>query len=231
MSTTIPLKYGHYYHIFNRGNNGEDLFRSPDNYLHFLRLYETHIEPIADTFAWVLLRNHFHLLVRIKNEDEILPLKKDGSSLNSEITSGSNKNRKQEIQIQSVVGDPDNGLIPKKPTPSRQFSHLFNAYAQYFNKVYDRSGCLFETPFDRIPVDSEKYFRNLIVYIHQNPVHHGFTDDFKDYPWSSYGSILSMKATKLKREKVLGWFNDKGLFIELHKEKINSHSISKFLIE
>jgi hypothetical protein len=34
-------------------------------------LYDKHISPIADTFAWVLMRNHFHLLVRIKEEEDI----------------------------------------------------------------------------------------------------------------------------------------------------------------
>jgi len=65
------LQHGKYYHIYNRGNNREDLFSTPDNYLHFLRLYEKYILPVADTFAWVLMKNHFHLLVKVKEENEI----------------------------------------------------------------------------------------------------------------------------------------------------------------
>ena len=71
----ILLERNKYYHIYNRGVNYEDLFRGPDNYRHFLRLYEKYIYPIAETFAWVLMGNHFHLLVRIKDENEILRYK------------------------------------------------------------------------------------------------------------------------------------------------------------
>ena len=72
-----PIQHGKYYHIYNRGNNREDLFRSPDNYQHFLRLYEKHIFPVAETFAWVLMKNHFHLLVRVKEVEEIKLASKD----------------------------------------------------------------------------------------------------------------------------------------------------------
>ncbi len=69
MHKQIPLVYGAYYHIYNRGNGGEDIFREPRNYGYFLTRYAEYIEPIADTFAYCLLRNHFHLLVRIKDEE------------------------------------------------------------------------------------------------------------------------------------------------------------------
>ena len=58
-----------YYHIYNRGNNREDIFREPRNYRYFLRLYARHAGPVCDTFVYCLLRNHFHLLVRIKDDD------------------------------------------------------------------------------------------------------------------------------------------------------------------
>lgn len=47
----IPLENGKYYHIYNRGNNGIDLFYDKENYLHFLKLYQKYIDPIAETFA------------------------------------------------------------------------------------------------------------------------------------------------------------------------------------
>ncbi len=66
MQKQIPLVHGAYYHIYNRGNGGENIFREPRNYGYFLTLYAKHIEPIAETFAYCLLRNHFHLLTRIR---------------------------------------------------------------------------------------------------------------------------------------------------------------------
>ena len=32
----------------------------------FVNLYDKYISPVAKTYAWVLMRNHFHLLVKIK---------------------------------------------------------------------------------------------------------------------------------------------------------------------
>ncbi|WP_225318013.1 hypothetical protein [Flavobacterium luteum] len=61
MEQKVALLHGNYYHIYNRGNNGIDVFLETENYYHFLRLYAKYIEPIADTYAWCLLKNHFHM--------------------------------------------------------------------------------------------------------------------------------------------------------------------------
>jgi len=70
----IPLEGGETYHVFNRGNNREDIFLEETNYRHFLNLYAHHVDPIADTFAYCLLRNHFHILLRIKGEEDLTGL-------------------------------------------------------------------------------------------------------------------------------------------------------------
>ena len=183
-----PLVAGNYYHIYNRGNNGIDIFYEPENYYHFLRLYDQYIQPIAETFAWCLMKNHFHVLVYIRKEDEVL----------------------QQLLAYSTIE------TPKAIDASRQFGHLFNAYTQAMNKRYSRTGSLFEKPFERKIVASEKYFKNLIYYIHNNPVYHGFTKNINDYPWSSYETVISEKATKLKRQEVLNLFLTKQDFIDFH---------------
>lgn len=73
MPSPSPLLFNTYYHIYNRGTNGENIFVQERNYEYLLKLYEKHIVPIADTFAYCLLRNHFHVGVRIKSEEEIYP--------------------------------------------------------------------------------------------------------------------------------------------------------------
>lgn len=70
MSKPVPLQYGKYYHIYNRGNNRENIFFEKRNYRHFLELHAKYIVPIADTYVYCLLRNHFHFLVRIKTAEE-----------------------------------------------------------------------------------------------------------------------------------------------------------------
>ncbi|MFE3867826.1 transposase [Flavobacterium sp. LS2P90] len=79
---------------------------------------------------------------------------------------------------------------PKIIDPYRQFSHFFNAYAQAINKRHNRTGSLFERTFERKLVSSQTYFQQLIFYIHNNPVHHGFVENMSLYPWSSYETII-----------------------------------------
>ncbi len=63
----IPLEPNYFYHIYNRGINGCPIFRESSNYEHFLSIYDKYISNVADTYAWVLMGNHFHLLVKILN--------------------------------------------------------------------------------------------------------------------------------------------------------------------
>jgi hypothetical protein len=76
LTSPSPLLYNTYYHIYNRGINGEDVFIEERNYNLFLRLYEKHLAPVTDLFAYCLLKNHFHVSLRVKAEDEILALRK-----------------------------------------------------------------------------------------------------------------------------------------------------------
>jgi REP element-mobilizing transposase RayT len=63
----ILLKPETYYHIYNRGNNKEVIFKEQKNYAYFMTLVEKHILPVADLFAYNLLPNHFHLFIKTKN--------------------------------------------------------------------------------------------------------------------------------------------------------------------
>jgi len=203
MEQKVALLHGNYYHIYNRGNNGIDVFLETENYYHFLRLYAKYIEPIADTYAWCLLKNHFHILVRIKDKAEI---------------------NESDLTYNTIEK-------PKLIEPSRQFSHLFNAYTQAINKRHKRTGSLFEKNFERKLVSSERYFQKLIFYIHNNPVHHGFVKQMSLYPWSSYKSVISEKPTLLKRNEVFGLYGTKEDFIDYHRQEQNTNEILDVLIE
>lgn len=203
MEQKVALLPGNYYHIYNRGNNGIDVFLEQENYYYFLRLYSKYITPIADTYAWCLLKNHFHFLIRLKEPSEI---------------------NEQELTYSTTEK-------PKVVEPSRQFSHLFNAYTQAMNKRHKRTGSLFEKNFHRKLVTSERYFQNLIFYIHNNPVHHGFVKQMNLYPWSSYESVVSEKPTMLKRTEVQDIYGTKQDFIKYHGKPQNTNSIVDLIIE
>ena len=66
MKEEEELVSGQYYHIYNCGINGENLFRAKENYDSFLSMMDRYVLPVADLLAWVLMPNHFHFLVRIK---------------------------------------------------------------------------------------------------------------------------------------------------------------------
>ena len=225
----MPLEHGRTYHIYNRGINSTDIFSCEANYKRFLMLYGEYVSPVADTYAWVLLRNHFHLLVRIKGEEEIpfMRLYPPHPPL-----SGSRPLTGCEDNTLTVVEDPVSGSSSgKRYTPSKQFSHLFNAYAQYFNKYTGRHGGLLETPFKRIRVDTQEYFRRLVYYIHHNPVKHGFAEHILDWGWSSYLTMLSVKPTNLSRETVLGYFDDVANFKFYHQQQHDLKEIECLLLE
>ena len=65
----IPLYKDNVYHIYNRGNGKEKIFYKNENYLYFLNHYEKYVSEFADTFAFCLLPNHFHMLIKVKCND------------------------------------------------------------------------------------------------------------------------------------------------------------------
>ena len=187
MSTPAALQYEQYYHIFNRGNNRETLFRQERNYHYFMEVYAKHVYPVADTFAYCLLPNHFHFAVQIKSESDIAKVL-----------------RKRNPQ--------------KSLDPGQNFGNLFNAYTKVINNTFGRTGSLFEKPFHRKPITDDAYFQRLVLYIHYNPQKHGLIDDFRLWPFSSYGALLSDQPTRLKRDEVLAAFDGREFFIQQHDE-------------
>ena len=65
----MQLDAGCCYHLFNRSNAGEVVFKSPENYLYFLQKYRHYLEPFTVTLAYCLMPTHFHFLVRVTSVD------------------------------------------------------------------------------------------------------------------------------------------------------------------
>ena len=76
-----PLHPGVIYHIYNRGVNGETIFKENRNYEYFVNLYVKHIQPVAETYAFCLLPNHFHILGEIKDLSGLKPVSQFFSNL------------------------------------------------------------------------------------------------------------------------------------------------------
>jgi putative transposase len=202
------------YHIYNRTNNKELLFRSQENYLYFLKQFDFYISPIAETFAWNLLPNHFHFLIRIKS---IALIQNWINSLPV--------NKRTKTQ-QHFLGDNIlNTLVVM------EFKRLFTSYAMAFNKQYNRKGNLFSRTFKRVEILKDNQFTQALIYIHANAQKHKLVIDFSAYPWTSYQSILSEKPTKVLRNEVLEWFGGIERFKQVHNDMSEYYSAFSSAIE
>jgi len=225
---TLPLEPNQYYHIYNRGNNKNNIFFTTENYRYFLGKYAKYMIDYVDTFAYCLLPNHFHFLIRVKSKEKLdLQGHKDLVSLNSQTQNT------EGTSILNAAKNISEDLINKKisKTISNRFRLLFMSYAKAINKQEELTGSLFQKVFRRKRIDDLNYLFRLVGYIHTNPYHHKIYNNIEDYEYSSYKGILSDKTTLLKREEVLDWFGSRKEFIESHKAIINLDRNNKYWIE
>ena len=139
---------GEYYHVYNRGNSKQIIFRDEEDYLRFISLlyisnmnqsfniYDLNRDFNFDIYgiernellvsigSWVLMPNHFHLLITEKVEGGI----------------------------------------------SKFMQKVTTAYVMYYNKKYERSGSLFEGKFKSEHASNDRYLKYLFSYIHLNPI-------------------------------------------------------------
>ena len=193
-----PLEEGKYFHIYNRGVNSEDIFKEHRNYYFFLQQYNMYCSEVFEIFAYALLKNHFHVLVFVK--ENVWEPRRNGEGM---------------IELNA----------------SKQLSHFFNSYAQAINKANNRTGPLFESPFERKLIDDESYLTSMIYYCHHNAQKHGFVKDFKDWEFSSYHDILTNKNSFLACQKVLDWFGNASIFEKAHLSEYQQFDISRFIVE
>ena len=162
MTKREPFVPDCFYHLYSHGVGRDDLFRTPDNYRYFLSRYARYAPPVVDTFAYCLMPNHFHVLIRVHPLAVLEPL--------FGLTQPTTPSLSRAI--------------------ANQLGRILNAYAKAYNKRFRRRGALFVARMHRKPVTNERYLHAVIRYIHFNPVRHGFVDDPADWPYSSYGVAL-----------------------------------------
>jgi len=208
----VPLEPECFYHVYNRGIDKQPIFLKNLNYYYFLKQYDQYLSAFVDTYAYCLLPNHFHFLIRIKPEEKIFNPSKP---INHLVVEKSNK--------------PDTLLVSKKI--SEQFRRLFISYSKAINQQESRKGSLFQKNFKRIRINTESYFNQLIYYIHANPERHLVIKDFQNYLFSSYQTIISKKPTKLKRDEVLERFESVENFKYYHTNKQELENIKRLTLE
>lgn len=182
-----------FFHIFNRANGNEKLFRSDANYRYFIKQWIKYIDHVAATYAYCLMPNHFHALVKIHNEKMLMEYFAKKNDQSSDFP----------------------GLL------SKQFSNFFNSYAKGYNKMHKRKGSLFIRPFKAKKITDDSYLSNIIHYIHFNPLNHSLATNLSEWPYCSYWILLSDERTFLSRKEIIRWFGNKKEFVKFHQQPAN----------
>ncbi len=127
------------------------------------RLEKLSIETGTRIFAWALMTNHAHILL------------KSGAY----------------------------GL-------SRFMSRLLTGYAVKYNRRHNRHGHLFQNRYKSIVCEEDAYFKELVRYIHLNPLRAGIvpsTEDLERYKWCGHAVIVGKRVHEWQdRQYVLEWF-------------------------
>ncbi len=194
-----------FYHIYNRGINGENLFVSYENNKFFLQKWKELILPYFDIAAYCLIPNHFHFLARVKPYDGMIE-----KTISREYTMKAQKFLQNEISYNDFLED--------------QFKRLFTSYVLAFNKQQGRTGSLFQKRFKRIIVKDDLKFWYLLAYIHHNPIHHNFCANYENWKFSSYRAFLSNSPSSIIRDELLDQLEENNreqaiqLFLEHHQD-------------
>lgn len=154
-------------HIIIRGIERKNIFRNDADRSNFIaRLSNIVSETKTACYAWALIPNHVHLLLRT-------------------------------------------GTIPIATVMRR----LLTGYAVSFNRKYQRHGQLFQNRYKSILCQEDRYFKELVRYIHLNPLRADLTKDLKAldrFRWCGHSAILGKTANDWQNiEYILKLFGNK----------------------
>jgi putative transposase len=87
----------------------------------------------------------------------------------------------------------------KSDSCAKLMKHLGQLHTQYVNRIYRRTGSLWENRFKSCLVQSEHYVLECYRYIELNPVRAGMVEHPREYPWSSYLANAEGKSNPFLR--------------------------------
>lgn len=263
---TIPLLPARYYHIYNRGINKGNIFFNTENFKYFLNKYSQKMTGYFDTFGYCLLDNHFHLFIKVVDQDQLLTKALDDFEIVNQtfykdyvmpwirrmhLEDGAAAtdltNFKNLLNLYALHGD-THPASPEFPPDlkvasfidqlsswvvSERFRGFMLGYAKAINKQASRTGSLLQKGFRRKYVSNDAFNKKQVLfYIHHNPIHHFYTDAYESYTWSSYSAYLSDMQTRLCKLEALDWFGGREQFLAFgEKYKQNKSFNAEWIID
>lgn len=195
----IKISISEHYHIFNRGNNKQNIFLDGRDRIRFLFLILYLQSPLV-----------FQNMSRPVSNF----VKSSAFNISGTITEKIIKNRYVELVNFTLMPNHFHISIRelKEEGISQYMQRILTAYTKYFNAKYGKSGHLFQGPFQIVHIEDNEQLLHLSAYIHRNPRElKEWKNKEHQFPWSSYQDYITENrwGELIKREIILDQFSDK----------------------
>jgi len=202
---------GSIYHLYNRGDNKEIIFRDEQDYRAFLfrlglglgiemkdlneceitkspksRIRITSLKPNNfKLHAFCLMPNHIHLLLEQCGDEPI----------------------------------------------SKLISRVFTSFSKYINLKHKRIGHVFQDKFKSVQIETNPQLMLISSYIHMNPIKDSLVNKAEDYKWSSYNDfIVDRKNPIVYKQFLTDIFGNRQNFIN-ENTKLYKKIVSKTVFD
>ena len=189
-----------YYHCISRvvDRNFVLLEREREKFRQFLTEYSAFCG--VQVLTWCILSNHFHLLIAVpRKPDQPPPLEAliaRLEHLSSALLSA--KAARQLVARWQANGDTQSPEQLRQRLWAQMFDLspfmklLKQRFSQWFNKVHERRGTLWEERFRSVLIEGPgSALATVAAYIDLNPVRAGLVQDPKDYRWCGYAEAVA----------------------------------------
>jgi putative transposase len=202
-----PFYFNQHYHVLFRSIDGVPLFKNVKERSFFLEKWKRFTEMATDLWAYSLLDNHTHFIIKTKTKEDVQKLI---SILNPE---------QQTKAMKQFIHAPSEAFF--QSIMERQINSFLVSYTNTYNNFIKRKGGLFQQPFRRLLIADDAHLQQAIIYTHANAQKHGLVKHFLEHPWHSYYAIMNGDSYLVCANDVLAFFGGKEKFEQLHQQQID----------